>query len=215
MVEEYITVNSPSVTETEIKHSEFITYVFRVTSEEETFARLSEIRKKHSDATHVCYAAVFNAAGNATRFSDDGEPSGTAGQPIMEVIKKSGISEVLVAVVRYFGGIKLGAGGLTRAYSGCATDAIRQSEKLVMRLCDFYSIEIDYTQVKRATNVISKYSAALISVDYSSVVTFSYACVSGRNINAELSDALGKKVDFPIIKRDYLCFPESENNSQR
>lgn len=211
MIEEYVTINSPSVTETEIRHSEFITYVFRVTSEEETFARLGEIRKKHSDATHVCYAAVFNAEGNATRFSDDGEPSRTAGQPIMEVIKKSGISEVLVVVVRYFGGIKLGAGGLTRAYSGCAADALKQSEKSRMRLCDFYSIQVDYAQVKRVQNVITRFSAALQSVDYSSLVTFNFACLSGRNINAELSDALGKTVDLPMSKRDYLCFPESEN----
>ena len=85
--------------ESEIKRSKFIAVVARVRDEEELFSRLGEIRKKYSDATHVCYAAIFDRTGNAARFSDDGEPSGTAGQPILEALKKSGLKETLVAVV--------------------------------------------------------------------------------------------------------------------
>lgn len=106
------------------KKSRFLGYAFPVTSEEEAREGLSKIRKAHPFATHVCFAFVADKAGNLMRYGDDGEPQGTAGVPMLEVLKAKNLKETCVAVVRYFGGIKLGAGGLCRAYSKTASLAI-------------------------------------------------------------------------------------------
>ena len=114
------TVYTRHESEKVIEKSRFLTYSTHVESEEEAKAFLAEIRKAHSLATHVCYAYIADKIGNLQRFSDDGEPQGTAGVPILEVLKAKKLFETAVAVVRYFGGIKLGAGGLVRAYSSSA-----------------------------------------------------------------------------------------------
>lgn len=105
------------------KKSKFITYAFILNSEGQVDEILSSLRKEHKKATHICYA--YNFFGHS-KYSDDNEPSGTAGSPILNVIMKNGLTNVLIAVVRYFGGIKLGAGGLTRAYSNCASEIIKR-----------------------------------------------------------------------------------------
>ena len=143
-----------SVSTEEIRKSRFITVVRRVKSEEELFGELAAIRKEYSDATHVCYASVFDKSGLAARFSDDGEPSGTAGQPILETIRKSGLKEILVAVVRYFGGIKLGAGGLTRAYSGCASGAIAEAGRVECELCGEYRVSASFATAKKISGAL-------------------------------------------------------------
>ena len=108
-------VYAPHESEKVIEKSRFLTYSEHVQSEDEAKAFIARIRKMHSLATHVCYAFIADKAGNLQRFSDDGEPQGTAGIPILEVLKAIKLYETAVAVVRYFGGIKLGAGGLVRA----------------------------------------------------------------------------------------------------
>ena len=106
--------------EIEIQKSKFIAYVFPVFEKEKAESFLRELNEEHKKATHVCYAYCVSEPAYE-KCSDDGEPSGTAGKPILEVIKKSGLDNLLIVVVRYFGGIKLGAGGLTRAYTkACA-----------------------------------------------------------------------------------------------
>ena len=102
------------------KKSRFYSFAYPVFSKSEINKILDDYKKKYYDATHICYAYVVNDDGVSEKFSDDGEPSGTAGYPICSVIKKRGLTNVLVIVVRYFGKIKLGAGGLTRAYSTCS-----------------------------------------------------------------------------------------------
>ena len=130
MTEKYTSVAGETVTEKIIEKSRFITTSRRVESEAAAKEYLSaEISKKYSDATHNCYAYICDRLGNFLRFSDDGEPQGTAGMPILEVIKSKRLSEVAVVVARYFGGIKLGAGGLLRAYSGCAAENLDMAKK--------------------------------------------------------------------------------------
>ena len=107
--------------ELEINKSRFIAYKKELTSLEEVKAFLLQLKKEHKKARHICYAYVYRNEVVSEKCSDDGEPSGTAGYPILNVIKKKNLTNVMVAVVRYFGGIKLGAGGLTRAYTkACA-----------------------------------------------------------------------------------------------
>ncbi|MGL4740520.1 MAG: YigZ family protein [Sarcina sp.] len=120
----YITVKKRAEDSFEEKKSEFIGYVKRVTTEEEAKEFVAEIKSMHKQARHNCYAYVVGKNMGIQRYSDDGEPQGTAGIPILEVIKKQGITDCAVVVTRYFGGILLGAGGLTRAYTKGAAIAI-------------------------------------------------------------------------------------------
>ena len=110
MKESYVTVDGEYEEVTVIEKSKFITHVKHVSSEEEARSFIERINKKYYDATHNCYAYIADKEGTVFRFSDDGEPQGTAGIPMLEAIKNGGVSEVTVAVTRYFGGIKLGAG---------------------------------------------------------------------------------------------------------
>ncbi|MDE7084622.1 MAG: YigZ family protein, partial [Clostridia bacterium] len=119
MAEKYKSVAGETVTEKIIEKSRFITVSRHICGDDEAKAFVAEISKKHADATHNCYAYVCDKLGNILRFSDDGEPQGTAGMPMLEVLRANGLCETAVVVTRYFGGIKLGAGGLVRAYSGC------------------------------------------------------------------------------------------------
>ena len=110
------------------KRSRFLGFALHVETEDEAKQRLEEIRKKHYDARHVCYAYSLGSDNPRTRANDDGEPSGTAGRPILGQLHAFGVTDVLVAVVRYFGGVKLGTGGLTVAYKTTAAEALRNAE---------------------------------------------------------------------------------------
>lgn len=198
------TTVKPYSAQTDIRHSTFIAIVERVQSEEQLFAVLKDIRKQYSDATHICYAAIFDKTGNAARFSDDGEPGGTAGAPILEAIKGAGLRETLVAVVRYFGGIKLGAGGLVRAYSSSASDALKAAEKIDMKMTDFYRLKMDFSTAKKATGALARKGYAVVSTEYSDCVTLTLAVPSGAQITADIANILGARPDLSYEKTDYL-----------
>ena len=196
-MDEFITC-SPYAEETEIRRSRFISVVFRVQSEEEVFLRLNELRKKYAGATHICYGAIFDTLGNCARFSDDGEPSGTAGQPILEALKASGLKQTLIAVVRFFGGVKLGAGGLVRAYSSTASSALKNAPKIKATLCDIYRFEVDFTLNKRAPSYFEKKGISVVSVSYGARVIYLLAL----NANAEIYDALREFVaGEPVLEK--------------
>lgn len=144
-MEDYNTVLTPCETEIEIKKSKFINLVYHGENEETMETILSEIRKKHYKATHVCWAYVLNSEQKRQKASDDGEPSGTAGKPILEVINHRELRDVLVVVVRYFGGVKLGTGGLIRAYSSGASDVLNLSQIIKKQFSDQLMIEISYS----------------------------------------------------------------------
>ena len=139
----YLSVAKPSLYEKVIEKSRFLTYVAHTEDEAAARAFLAEVRAQHPLATHVCYAFVADRIGNLMRFSDDGEPQGTAGMPILGVIRARKLFETGVAVVRYFGGIKLGAGGLTRAYSSSAAEALERAE-----ICE-YAVCVEVTERRR------------------------------------------------------------------
>ena len=155
-----------------IEKSRFITFSAHVESEEEARQFVAEIRSKHSLATHVCYAFISDKTGNLQRFSDDGEPQGTAGVPILEVLKAKKLFETAVAVVRYFGGIKLGAGGLVRAYSSSAAENLDGADIRVLEMCREITIEVDYTGIDSAQKYISSQPCSLLSSDYGEKVRF-------------------------------------------
>ena len=152
------------------KKSVFISYVKRVDDEDGAKRFISEIKQKHKDATHNVYAYILKDTGIA-RFSDDGEPSGTAGMPVLEVIKREGLTGVCVVVTRYFGGILLGAGGLTRAYGKAARDALSAAGVSAMGLWEQVQLECDYGLLERVKLEIAAVDGILDDVVYAARVT--------------------------------------------
>ena len=193
-----------------IEKSRFLTYSAHVESEEEAKAFIAEIRKAHSLATHVCYAFIADKTGNLQRFSDDGEPQGTAGIPILEVLKAKKLFETAVAVVRYFGGIKLGAGGLVRAYSSSAAENLDGADIRVLEMCEEYLIEVDYTGVDGVQKYLSTHTCTPLSTDYGQKVTFTVAVkkADGEGFIAELVDYMQGRVEVCKGSSYYAPFKE-------
>lgn len=165
------TVFSPCEKEKIIEKSRFITYCAHVESEEAARGFVAEIRSRHTLATHVCYAFIADKTGNLQRFSDDGEPQGTAGVPMLEVLKNKQLYETAVAVVRYFGGIKLGAGGLVRAYSSSVAECLDTADIRLLQTCVEYDVCVEYTGIDSAQKYISTHTCLLLSSDYGEKVT--------------------------------------------
>lgn len=146
-----------------VNKSEFIGYACPCQTEEEAIEFISEINEKHKDATHNCYAYIIGKEKLTQRFSDDGEPSGTAGVPMLEVLKKEDLTNICVVATRYFGGIKLGAGGLVRAYSKAVRVALESSKIVEKKIFDIVELNLDYSLL----GIIENYIAVnnLITVD--------------------------------------------------
>ena len=152
MNESYKTVRGSGSKEIVIKKSRFIGHVMPVTTESEATAFIEDIKKKHWNATHNCSAYMLGERNEIQKQSDDGEPSGTAGKPILEVIRSQGLSNVAIVVTRYFGGIMLGAGGLIRAYTDGAVVAIESGEPITRILHRQVFVEVDYTWLGKIEN---------------------------------------------------------------
>lgn len=152
MLERYRTVRRGGEKEIVIKKSRFIGHVMPVESEEEAISFIEEIKKRHWNATHNCSAYMIGERDEIQKQSDDGEPSGTAGKPILEVIRNQGLKNIAIVVTRYFGGIMLGAGGLIRAYTDGAVAAIEAGEAITRVLHREVFVELDYTWLGKVEN---------------------------------------------------------------
>jgi uncharacterized YigZ family protein len=153
--DEYITVQGISKSELDIKKSRFIGLVKSVTTEQEAFDFLRSVRTEYPDATHHCFAFIIGSgAKKISRSNDAGEPLNSAGKPILSAIESSDLNNVICVVVRYFGGIKLGVGGLIRAYGQTARESIQKAERIINVLSSDLHIQMSY-----------KYMGAVISVD--------------------------------------------------
>ena len=152
----YLTIKNEGQDRFEEKKSLFIGYAKRVYSEEDAKDFIDEIRSKHKDATHNVYAYVIGENMGIQRYNDDGEPQGTGGIPILEVIKKNGVTDIAVVVTRYFGGILLGAGGLVRAYSKGAAIAVASGEIVEKVEGVTLTIKIDYDFLGKVQYVCSQ-----------------------------------------------------------
>ncbi|UVI31437.1 YigZ family protein [Paenibacillus spongiae] len=152
MLDKYKTVRQQASKEIVIKKSRFIGYGKPVDSEEEAVAFIEEIKKQNWNATHNCSAYIIGERDEYQKQSDDGEPSGTAGKPMLEVLKHQGVKNVVIVVTRYFGGIMLGAGGLIRAYTDGAVAALEAAEVIVKVLHREVIVEVDYTWYGKLEN---------------------------------------------------------------
>lgn len=145
----YKTISQTGEFEQVINKSTFIACAFHVENEEEAQALIQKEKKKYPDARHCCWAYILGEKKDAMRYSDDGEPQGTAGQPILQVLQKKDITNVLVTVTRYFGGVLLGAGGLTRAYSSSSAGAVEMTGIKTMVMSSRFTVKLDYTAFSR------------------------------------------------------------------
>lgn len=136
------------------KGSKFLAFAYPVASEEEIKRHLERIRKEYYDARHHCYAYRLGLAGDVWRMNDDGEPSSTAGRPIFGQIQSAGLSDILIVVVRYFGGIKLGVPGLINAYRSAAADAISNGRIVEKTATELFSVTFDYAGMDRVMRVL-------------------------------------------------------------
>ncbi|WP_373482121.1 YigZ family protein [Acetobacterium sp.] len=171
---DYKTVLIPDETELEIKKSRFINLVFHIETEAEAETILAEIRKKHYKATHVCWAYVLNTNPRRQKASDDGEPSGTAGKPILEVIDHRELKDVLVVVIRYFGGIKLGTGGLIRAYGGGASDVLNHCTVIKKQFSDKLQVVVSYASYGGLSNGLLERDVIPVNEEFGENVTLSF-----------------------------------------
>ena len=192
----YFTVGSNGSVELSVKHSKFLAFSARVTDEEEAESFVRGIKKRFSDATHAPYAYLLGDRGDKSRASDDGEPSGTSGAPILEAIKNAGLTFTAVVVVRYFGGIKLGTGGLVRAYGDAASEALAASGKVAFDKCVILSLSCDYALISTVQSQIYAFSGILLQANYEGGATLSAAIplLKKESFLSALADATSGKV---------------------
>lgn len=170
---EYKTVGQSAFAEFTERRSRFIGYVKPVLTEEDAISFVNEIRAKHWAATHNVYAYALRS-GQQRRYSDDGEPQGTAGLPVLEVLQKSGIVDAAVVVTRYFGGVLLGGGGLVRAYSHAASIGVQAAQPVIMRRCSLLSITCDYSQYGILAALIPECGGVTDQADFTEAVVLQF-----------------------------------------
>ena len=187
MTEYYIPTGHSEAELTE-KRSRFIGQVWRVSSEEEPRARVEETRKKHYDARHNCWCY---RVGGTERYSDDGEPQGTAGQPMLNVFQREGVTDVACVVTRYFGGILLGAGGLVRAYTQSAKDALDAAGISVVRRWVAMEVPCTYAQFEEVRREVFHFGGVEENIDFGAGVLMSVLIPEERSaqFTAHLLDA--------------------------
>ncbi len=195
-----------------IQKSKFITTLVPISSQEDAQEKLNKIKKKYSDATHNCYAYISSENAIEQKFSDDGEPQGTAGVPILEVLKKRNIYMTLAVVTRYFGGIKLGASGLVGAYSSCVASAIDKAEIVEYKISNSLLIEIDYSIYKKVQEAIEANDGQVQNIDYSDVVKLE--CVvpveNFNSLNDKIIDITSGQAKIEIKNTKYNKFIEAK-----
>ncbi len=170
MRSDYRTVNLQGESEYIVQKSRFLTYVRRTETEEEAIEFINEIKKIHHNATHNCSAYLIGEHDEIQKANDDGEPSGTAGVPMLEVLKKQNLQDVTVVVTRYFGGIKLGSGGLIRAYGRATSEGIAATGIVECKLHHLMKVSIDYTWLGKVENEVRQSAYPLHEMAYADQV---------------------------------------------
>lgn len=205
MLNKYRTIHKFGSDELIINKSRFIGYAKPISNEEAAIDFIREIKSKHKDATHNVYAYVCGENNNIQRYSDDGEPSGTAGIPVLEVIKKEDLRNVVVVVTRYFGGVKLGAGGLVRAYTKGAKIGLNAGEIVDKILFTELKVRIDYTLYGKVENELLRLNYFIKEVIYDDAVNLIILCKtdeSSQLINT-LVELTSSKVFYEELGKTY------------
>jgi uncharacterized YigZ family protein len=190
-----------------ITKSEFITHIYRVDSVLEVEAILEETRKKYWDATHNCYAYIIGENAEIQKCSDDGEPAKTAGAPMIDVLKKQGITNILAIVTRYFGGTLLGAGGLVRAYSHSAKLATEASHIIKMEQCLMCTLECNYNQYGKVSALVAQCGGTVDDSVFGTDVELSFHITQDgfNRLTKELADATCGEVEPVEEFKEYFA----------
>ncbi len=202
----YKTIAKKGFDEFIINKSRFIGYASPIESEEEALSFIKEIKEKHKDATHNVYGYVFGKESNIQRFSDDGEPSGTAGIPVLQVIKKEELRNLVIVVTRYFGGTKLGGGGLIRAYTKSAKLAIDSSIIVQNKLFNRLSIETSYSSYGKIENYFLEGDYIVDSVEFLEKVEIELYVekIEIDGVISDLMDITSGELSYKIKDKLYL-----------
>lgn len=175
MEEQYRTVGREGVSETEIKKSRFLATLAPAATEDEALAVIRRVREQHPGANHTCFAYVIGPGGGIQKSSDDGEPGGTAGVPMLQMLLRRGVRDTVAVVTRYFGGTQLGAGGLIRAYGGAVGHALDELGTVALRRLRLATVTVDHQRAGRLENDLRAAGHAVRDVHYAERVTIEIA----------------------------------------
>lgn len=186
------------------KKSKFIGYAKPVKTQEEAVEFVNSIKSKHWDATHNVYAYVLRE-NNIQRYSDDGEPSGTAGVPVLDVLLKENLVDVVVVATRYFGGTLLGAGGLVRAYSHTSKIAVEAANMITMAECSIESVKVDYSFYDRLNILLSDFGANIVDTVFADNVEAIFSIKEDKveALQAKLTDVSNGKYNLKYLKTEF------------
>lgn len=204
---EYKTILNQASDEFIDRKSRFIGYIKPVTTQEEAVSFINEIKSKHWDATHNVYAYVLRE-GQVRRYSDDGEPQGTAGIPVLDVLLKENVTDCVVVATRYFGGTLLGAGGLVRAYSHTAKIAVDAGQVITMKLCKVLKVTCDYNFYGRLNSFIPEMGGVIDDTQFADnvTVTFKLPVDDVATFDAKLVDMSFGRFHTEEIGEEFKCF---------
>ncbi|AYJ34785.1 YigZ family protein [Lactiplantibacillus argentoratensis] len=209
MTKSYYTITQDTVFEQTIKKSRFIAHLYRINDEADAQAKIAAVRADNPKANHNCFAYMLGDDDHIQRMSDDGEPVGTAGSPILEVLKTNELHDVLAVVTRYFGGIKLGAGGLIRAYNGTPAQAIEVSGKVQRVLQTRIAITLDYRNVDALNYYLEQNKLTTLNTDYGVQVTQVIAVTQSEiaTVQQAITDLLSGQVTFSEQSEQFTEIP--------
>jgi uncharacterized YigZ family protein len=204
MLSRYFTVKESGEHEIIIQKSRFIAHIKRVETEGEAQDFIQTIKKKHWDATHNCSAYLIGEQDQIQKANDDGEPSGTAGVPILEVLKKRKLKDTAVVVTRYFGGIKLGAGGLIRAYGKATSDGISVTGVVERKLMSIIHVTVEYTWLGKIENELRSSVYTIKDIHYLEAVEFEVFVEEGQKQNfsnwmTDLTNGQGEIIEGELL----------------
>ena len=194
----YLTVKKEIENVIVIERSKFICNMKGVEDETDAKEYIEMLRKRHSLANHSCYAYIADDKGLVQKFSDAGEPQGTAGLPMLEVLKSKKIYKTVAVVTRYFGGIKLGTGGLTRAYGGSVSECLEKAEISDMQQAFVYTVEPDYEGYSRLLKQLQNDNVCILDTQFDNLVTVKFAVKAdyADSFKSKLIDAMNGKIDI-------------------
>lgn len=188
-----------------VNKSRFLGFIFKVKSEDEIAQKLKNLRKQYGDATHICYAYSLIDV-SAQKFSDDGEPKGTAGAPILDVIKGGGYYDVLAVVIRYFGGIKLGTGGLSRAYGECIKEAVSKAKVIEFKQAKIFDIKLDYTEYNNICDKLAKQNVKILNSEFKDSIILRVAAADEESLITLLNNICKGEAEISYIETRYEDF---------
>ena len=210
-MEEYLVPAKFGEAEFTEKKSRFIGRIWPAETEEEALARIREMKKQHCDATHNCWAYIIRDG--AVRFSDDGEPGGTAGMPMLQVLQREGLFNAVCVVTRYFGGVLLGAGGLVRAYTKGTKIAVDGAGKSVKRVWTAVYVPCPYSFYERVKQETAAFGGIIRKTEFGAEVEMELLLPENQTepFLARLTDMTGGTVETMEVGKEYRAFPLTES----